>query len=710
MLPSFRSGHHNPLYNIKLLARHDPTKACTYAASLSQIITSIIPPLSSSSDVTALDPKVSCCPTTAFILQATSLESIAFQRMIAKVHNAKARNLWEYFIPHMQTFTRRTHNIDPSKRRERYSLLKDVSKRLLGILGEQELPFDVMRHLSSCAIEANLVQECTTWTQEWMNALYSRGSSSDAALIAMCKVRLATLELHRWKLTSPDPKTPEDLEITVLEKKIQDATSGMDSVSKGRKPDLVVFLQEVGLLRRNVLVLLTGLPDDTIKRLFKTDDTDILDPLKDRLRTLGEEATRSVVLFCRKYMGMGLSGTESVKIKSIITPAMDAILMACWRNFDLSQADAWDHTESLVKDCWSAMKACESELAEEGASFFEKVSNVYWRIHLIYRSKPGHDQYAVRALRRSIATMDGRPVTEIANAQIAKKWERLGTIFITAARDYTKAEEAFAACLDVAARTGLLNEIGNLASATETVQTLSINPEYSWLGRVLSSLIKIAIKRKDDSAEALGFHYKGLSIAARGILLEWSFHLALDDVTDGGSVLRAIGERLIDVYELEDMPIRRTRVIASLTALTVDQSGLLDIEYVQSLGEDVLDYAATTDSFNTQLEEDSQLVLQRDDLIARCQIGLALCYWKQGKPRRELATQALTLWAAILAKGGWNHCIERVGDVEGLRRRLEMMSEFFEMKGEVELQISTLDVLLRIREIQPALDYDGRSP
>ena len=706
MLPSFKSPQHNPLSSIKLLAQQDPTKASTYAASLSQIISSIIPAITPAVDSVALDPKISCSPSTALLLQCTSLESIAFQRTVAKVANPKIRSIWEYLLPHVQTYIRRTHNFDATKKRDRYVIIREISHRLQKVLGEVKLPLDILKSLSSTSAEANLGKEAIRWTEEWLNELNTCGTASDAALIVLCKVRLAILELRRWRFGQSEPKEVEDLDINLLEQKIQDATAGMDSVAKGRKPDLGSLLQEVGLFRRTTFPLLAGVPEETITRLFKADDAS---SQKERLRVLGEDSIRSVLLFCRKYMGMGISSNENSRIKTIIVPGMEAMLAACWRGFDINRSDAWDRMEKLLKDCWSAMKACESELADEGAvSFYEKVSNVYWRVHLIYRSSPGYDQNAVRALRRSIATMDGRPVAEIANSQIAKKWERLGTIFITA-RDYNKAEDAFMSCLDASAKTGIFAELGNVASVKETVHAISSNVEYSWLGRVLASLIRIATKKKDDTAQALGFHHKGLSVAARGILLEWSFHLALDDMSDGGSVLRAIGERLIDVYELEDMPIRRTRVIASLLALTVDQSGLLDIDYVQSLGEDVLDWAKTTDSFNTQLEDDQQLVSQKDDALARCKIGLALCYWKQGKPRSELVSQALLLWSDIFRKGDWDACVERVTDVEGLKRRLEMMSEFFEMKDEVELQVSTFNVLLRIRELEVPTDHDGNT-
>lgn len=709
MVPSFKSSHQSPLYNIRTLARRDPIKASTYAASLSQIISTIIPGVGSSVDATALDPNISCTPYTALLLQCTSLESIAFQRAVAKLQNSKSRSLWEYLIPHVQSFVRRTYDAEGVKKRERYVLIRDVSHRIQKLLGEENLPMDILRALSSIAADAGVVKDAEKWTGQWRSQLSTSGTSSDAALIVLCSVRLAILELRRWRLGQPENKESEDLDMNVLEQRIRDATAGMDGVSKGRKPDLENLLQEVGVFRRNTLTLLAGLPEDTVKRICRADDSATMNIAKEKLRALGEESTRSVLLFCRKYMGMGISSTENSRIKAIMLPAMDAVLAACWRGFDVSRPGAWDHTETLLKDCWSAMKACESEMADDDTtSFYEKVSNVYWRIHLIYRATPGHDPSAVRALRRSIATMDGRPPVELASSQIAKKWERLGTIFLSA-RDYNKAEESFTSCLDVAAKTGILNELGDVASAGETVHTLSNNAEYSWIGRVLSSLIRIAIKKKDQTADSLAFYYKNLSIAARGVLLEWSFHLTLDDLSDGGSVLRAIGERLIDVYE-DDMPIRRTRVIANLLALTVDHSGLLDIEYVQSLGEDILDWAKSTDSFKSQLEEDQQLVNQKDDMIARCQVGLALSYWKQGKAKSELVTQALVLWSGIFRKGDWNVCLEHVNDIEGLIRRLEMMVEFFHMKDETELQVATLNVLLRIRELQVPVDYDGKSP
>ena len=314
---------------------------------------------------------------------------------------------------------------------------------------------------------------------------------------------------------------------------------------------------------------------------------------------------------------------------------------------------------------------------------------------------------AVRALRKSISAMDGRPAEELVKATITRRWEVLGGIFFSV-RDYRRAEDAYLSAIKSAAITGQINEFGKRATNGESIKQIldSIDRETATINAVLTGLVKIANKKQDRIAAELRFEDNGLTSATRGCLLECCFFLALDQIVDDGSLVRVLGERLIDAYELEEMPIRRSRIIAGLLEFSIDHPGFIESEEIRALGEECLEWANGVSS--TELDEDKNLRGFRDDVLARCCFGLSFSGWLDGKPQTGLITTAFQLWEAIIkASVDWEKLFFRIDNPEEAIKRLEMAVEFLDMKGENDLRLPTLELLLEFRKIERPINYNG---
>jgi separase len=661
-------------------------------------LTSFIPSNSPSADSSALDSQVYCNPKSAIVLHSIQIECLSIQQNLRP--EDQNIGLWEIFGKYLNTYIRRTQSPDMKRKRERYFFAGDLVRKAQLLLAVKDpnmmKPSEVSKTMSWAASDANLIEESTRWTEEWLSALVADEEKPNTALIALCKVRLAVMELKAIRLSVVDSERFDS-----LAQRVEAAAIGLENVSRGRKQDLETLLNEVGQFRRSSLPLIASLLDGSPK---------ITEPSSEgsrQLRDIWDRITKSVIHFCRKYVATGISEEELQQLQSVLLPAVDSVLSASWRAFDVGYEEAWGAADALLSECWSAIKSFEKIGDDEiDETFYLKVSNAYWQIFLLCRKVAGSDNKTVRALRKSISALEDRPPSELMKASVSLKWELLGSLFL-ALGDHRRAEEAFLASLRIAAITGYLNSLGDRVTDGVPLWRIVASPEreISSIGRALSGLIKISSNSKDG--KAANFHFKDLelSVSSRGLLLEWTLYLASDAVNNNAQIVRVLGEELLSAYHMEEMPIRRSRVIARLLEISVDHPQLLNVSEVRILGEEVHDWATMSP---TALDEDQNLLPYLDDLLACCYVGLAFSNWQEGTPRPDLISKALGLWNSIIEQLRIDGDLrDRASNTKETIRRLSMIVEFFDMKGDNKLKLATLKLLGKIRKHEQPVDHNG---
>jgi separase len=706
IIPSL-SSENNPFALIKLFAKSSAAKALPHLNNLSQVLLSLAQSTSPSKESSLEQGQTMSSAKTALALQLLHIECQLFQQRLRP--EEKPKDLGDLAGKYLAVYLRRTQSLDSKGKHNRYVVVRDTvhkTKSLLG-LGKsgQLLPLELYKLASWAASDANIPSESVQWTQEWRAALIKHGDKADAALVVLCEVRLAVLELRAVRLSHADKGTPGLHVLEPLEKKVGSTAHELVNIARGRKQDLELLLQEVAQLRRNSLGLLTSLPNEGRRNL---ESSSPVDPAERMVRKICDQSFKSVVQFCRKYMSMGISEDELGRLQSILAPAIDTVLSALFWGFDTEDPESWENAEVSLGECWSAINSVERVRPGQMDAMYDKLSNVYWQIFLLYRKSSGSEMKAVRALRSSISAMNDRPVPELIQASLVRKWETLGSIYL-GARDYRRAEEAFTQTVATASAIGLLNELGERASGGQPIHQLIDNSgrDIVSVGVALSGLVRIANKKKDREAAELRFRIDGLSTSARGCLLEWCFSLALDQITDDGSVVRVLGERLVDIYDLEEMPIRRARVVVNLLEASVDHPGLLAEEAVRSLAEEVLEWA--NGDFSHELDEDRDLETFKDDIIARCCMGLAFSHWLDDASRPVMTGRAIGLWGEILRQEGtWDAIQRRIDRPENMIKRLEMAVEYFDMRAEHDQKLAALGLLLDFRKLETSINYDGK--
>ncbi|KAG0639234.1 peptidase family C50-domain-containing protein [Tuber brumale] len=713
VLPTLSSSTvHNPLNVIRALAGISLQKALAHLNVLHYTLVSMAPSISTSADAVATNAKLSCSPRAALALQTKALQcsivKVTLQPNFTEIADKERDDHWESWRRYTLAFVRRTQ--DYSSKRERYGIVQDLAdavRRFLRVEGaSHSYPPEVTRILSSLSFEAGLMTQSMELTRAWVQELEKSDVQSDAALGLVGRVRMATAELKISMVIGDGELLVDGSGVRRIKDRVGTAVEGLEKISKGRKSDLDQLLVEAGYLRRSGVSLLVALLKDESQRFVELKESEAR-AVRLELRDVCNMITRGVVGFCRKYLAMGSQGDERTRAIKLAVSAIDTSVSTAWRGFDIESCSQWEELEELMRDSLALVRSLtESDLETLGdVTLYEKFSSTYWQIHLLYR-KAGMDKESVRALKRSISVLDGRPPVQLAKANIALKWERLGSSFMSMG-DWRKAEETLLKAMGVFIETGIIGELGICASQGGRVGSeFEAHTQEAMVGRVLASLIKCASRRKSTEVAVLRFDDEKIAVAARGMLLEWSLKLAIGVMANDGVVVRVLAERLLEVYPLEAMPLRRARVVSRILGLAVDHPEIFNIEEVKVIGDEVAAWSRETPI--PSLAEDRNLAKYKEDIITGCLVSLAFLKWINGEAGVESVKEAVGAWG-ILVKGcsTWDMLLEKVEEISIIMKTLDMLAEFSEMRGEADLKLCVLKVLVSLREIEKQADYDA---
>ncbi|KAG0138703.1 peptidase family C50-domain-containing protein [Tuber indicum] len=713
VLPTLSSSTvHNPLNVIRALAGISLQKALAHLNVLHYTLVSMAPSISTSTDAVATNAKLSCSPRAALALQTKALQcsivKLTLQPNFTGITEKAREEHWESWRRYASAFVRRTQ--DYSNKRERYGIVRDLAdavRRFLRVEGaSHSYPPEVTRILSSLSFEAGLMTQSMELTRAWVQELEKSDVQSDAALELVGRVRMATAELKISMVIEDGELLVDGSGVQRIKDRVGTAVEGLEKISKGRRSDLDQLLVEAGYLRRSGVSLLVALLKDESPGFIELEESEAR-TVRLELRDVCNMITRGVVGFCRKYLAMGSQGDERAKAIKLAVSAIDTSISTAWRGFDIESCAQWEGLEELTRDSLALVRSLtESDLEALGdLTLYEKFSSTYWQIHLLYR-KAGMDKESVRALKRSISVLDGRPPTQLAKANIALKWERLGSSFMSMG-DWRRAEETLLKAMEVFTETGIIGELGICASQGGRIGSeFEAHTQEAMVGRVLASLIKCASRRKSTEVAALRFDDEKIAAAARGMLLEWSLKLAIGVMANDGVVVRVLAERLLEAYPLEAMPLRRARVVSRILCLAVDHPEIFNIEEVRVIGDEVASWSRETPM--PSLAEDGNLVKFKEDIIAGCLVSLAFLKWVNGEAEVESVKEAVGAWGTLV-KGcsSWDMLLEKVEEISVIMKTLDMLAEFSEMRGEADLKMCVLKVLVSLREIEKQADYDA---
>ncbi|KAI9823939.1 MAG: hypothetical protein M1832_002257 [Thelocarpon impressellum] len=678
-------------------------KAPQQLAALSQIILSLCPGVSSADDQVAAEHQLSPSPETAYGLQYLAFEVRLLWWRLSGHQADPEKEILGPFARCTSAYSRRS-TLDA---KEKYETVDSMFTALMGIIEKdghtigsaepaswQTSPLlSIFKTLAALGRDASLYDDAIRWNGEAL-AILGKTETSEA-LRCSYLVRLAALTLRRSPLHRID-----DADLSVL----QEAAKNLEANFRGESADFDALLMELSGLRRAAM-----------SRLADVTDTDAERASKGTCRAL----VFACVRFLNRYLGSPPSAQTSTKVvlryaqrkkwvESLAPGAVDSVF-SITKTAVTADEIAWDLLHSTLQDCLDLVSKIRSSSASIGSeatlnspeSCFVKASNIYWAYYLRTQKQVGHSEnpLLVRCLRKSVDAAKRLSRQGTRAALLAIKLDRLGALYEGQGR-FQEARDAFLDAVRTHVDDGVLQQVTTAAASTALNVVWETSGNVAPLGRALAALLRTSLRVHSD----INFYDDtSLDAGARGGALEWQFELVLGmldttrDPQKYQATAAALADVLLEVYEVEQFPVRRLRILGRLLRLFTDQPSFFSsIAMAKTRGEARAALAVTS------LGDDVALGRYLDHHKAATSVSLAFL---DGNPEIEALTGPLTAWSRLVDEtGSWEVLQKRIDDVSLFQAQLTSIANFFDMRGFQTIRITVLALMARVREWQAPAD------
>lgn len=671
----------NLLQKLAQLSDKDGQKAARQIATVSQILLSWVPSVSSKEDHVATEARLSPSPYTAFLLQVLCFKAqLQWWKLAGHKGNADEEIL-SPFARCVRAFMRRQSLGEDAL----YDILAESFHDLMErVLGQPSQPAEspegplasIYNMLGVAAQTERQYDEACEWFEK-LKALFQPGRDSSVKIFSTsARFLAAALKKH------PFHDHADQLALQVVE--------GLDGSLSGSVSELNELLESLSLARRAAVGILAGLPADK--------DTPLpAHGVPGHLKTLVSRFPR----FARRWLGAAPGKDASPKhliqfdqrrqlLMQTISQLLDGALMVVKCDIQ-SDSITWPQMDETLQDCAKLVETVADPLLsaprDQLSSYCIKISGLYFSKFAILRQlddRPAElNKQMLQMLSRSIdAVKDRCPVLQ-ERAQLSVKLELFADLCRRSGRGAEAVKTLRSICTNMIEEGALLKVTAALA-VQSPARAWSIDEKAETLSRTLRSIAKL-----DQSWNDWAFF---LPEAERAAVLE---HLM--QISGQGRPLKLQDESvaaLVRLYTPERFPVRRLRVMLCL--------------FLQNLGEgsDQDDVAAlTAESLervdcSSSTSEDAGLTRYLPHLKALHTSTTSLAAAVNAPFRADVMGRAVSTWRAMAdACHTREQLDDKIDNVDGLVNHLHACSEFASLRGENSLQLAVLELLTAISKL-----------
>lgn len=686
LLPALQES--SPSSPINLLMRlagtgdKEASKAARQMESLSQIILSLVPSVSSAEDAVASEPRLSPDPTAVLQLQALAFRTQMRWWKLAGHQGSVDDEILAPLTRCMKAFVRR----QKSDERLIYGTLTSAFEAIMETIRSDNLQpatssksplSSIYQVLGSTAHAARHYDDAHGWLQSLRSCLCPKTDS----FVRICSV-------SAWILAAALRQASPDSDVEQL---VGDVVAGLEGSLSGTVSELNELLEGLSAARRAVVGLLKKVldPGPTAK------------PVSENLVAVSKDFILRFPRFVRRWLGSPPgkeAGTKQVlqfdqrrqTVMQSMGQVLDAALMVLKCDIQAGSSE-WQLTDDVLQHCAALLEsvsdpAMSAARAEQLGVYHVKISSLYFSNFLELRKLPQRskdtNKRLLQALSRSIDAVKDRPLAEREKAQLSTKLE----LFADLCREMGRGEDAVRTLRSICtgmAEDGVLSDVAVALATHPPALAWAMTEKASSLSRTLRSIAKL-----DRSCHDWTFF---LPETERAAVLEHLMHLG-DGSSSSHQPLRLHDPSLaalLRIYVPEKYPIRRLRV-------------LLHISY-QNIGEE-----AGLDELETQLDQALQQCQRKDkaDDAALCHFvphleayhGLVSAMADSGTELPLLAVRnSISSWKTMSEACQTRDDLYAVIDnPEGLLDQLLSLSQLAGLRGDnaLQLSISELSVTL----------------
>jgi separase len=668
------------------------SKVARQLDSLSQLVLSLTPSVSSKDDIVAAESRLSPSPQSSLTLQSLGLQTKLHWWRLADHRGDINKDILSPLSRCLTAFIRRSKST-PS---EKYQLAADVFEKVQSVTASFGLkpattsksPLALIYQvLGSAAQESRRYDLAAGWIRQVKRTLHPEDDSA-ARHCSVASQLLAIL----LKSTASD----EDVKSL-----LQEITDGLQGSLRGDTTELEELMVNLSIARRAAVTILAG----------KVDDSDSIDTVpqtaKDDLRSFILQCPRFSLRWLGKPPSRDASTKDTIRYEQRrqllmrnIQALLDSALMVVKGLIDEDKVE-WVRLDAVLQDCLTLLEylgdlnvsAPKNDLSN---SYHVKISHLYWRYYTVFHKRIDavKNSMTLLALRRSIDTVRDKSAIEKEKAQLVFKLECFANISKEHGKPDT-AREALQSICTAMVEEGVLATVASSLAEQPPSLAWSLTEKAQLLSRTLCLIAKL-----DHSWKDWTFF---LPEAERAAVLEHLLHIIIpgdERHTPVDSLADPSVESLLRIYTPEKFPVRRTRTLIHLLALNIDN--VKQRATIRSQTE-----AALRTGQVGSCTEDTQLLRYMPHLQAYL---TSICRLLDS-PSEGLAAyfqEPLSVWQTIANSSQTDQDIYKsIDNPSGLVAHLTSVAQFARMKGDHALQHSVLELSATISKFFTASDPDS---
>lgn len=667
-------------------------KAVRQLASLSHIILSLAPSVSSKEDHVATEPRLSPTPQMAFDLQTSCFKTQLCWWKLAGHRGNVDDDVLSPFSRCIRALLRR-HNLENGLI---YDTIAQAFTDILQLVQTQDSRPEkssssplasIYQLLGTAAYSERNYPEAQRWFQELKDLFQPEQDASVRICAISARLLAAALK-----------KTPVDSNADQL---VQEVVGGLDGCLSGSVSELNELMEGLSLARRSAVSLLGN------KINSKKAESSSLKHLLEALKTFVLRYPR----FARRWLGAPPGREASAKhllqfdqrrqvVMQSINQVLDSALMVVNLGIQ-NETMTWQLIDEVLQDCVKLLTAIEDPTlsparAEQLGTYHVKISNLYFIKFSQLRKDLGKskdlNKQILQTLNRSIDTVKDRSVAQQEKAQLATKLEVFADLCKGAGRSNDAVRSLRSICTNMIEEGALLKVTAALATQSPS-SAWAVDEKAETLSRTLKSIAKL-----DKSWNDWAFF---LPEAERAAVLEHLMQVSAE-ASARSQPLQLHDpsvEALLRLYSLDRFPIRRLRVILHLFSQNLGDTSQID--EIKSQAEEAIQNVS-----KKLLGEDGSLSRYVDHLKAYNSSLLALASTDVSYAI-SATKEAVLIWTAIITScNGRSSLNEKIDNPDGLLAHLQSASQFASLRGENSLQLTILELSAALSKILAESTYE----
>ncbi|KAF4342101.1 separase [Fusarium beomiforme] len=697
VLPLLEESHpSSPVHLLEELGAQnvkETQKAARQLASMSQMLLSLAPSVSSKEDPVAIESRLSPSPTAAFKLQVLCFKAqLRWWKMAGHRGNVD-NDILSPFSRCVRAYTRR----QPHANGPTYELIATSFHELMDLLGSQksqaktssDSPLTLLYQLLGVAAQTDRRYEAACqWFQKLKDTL---GPDQESSIrIFSISARLLAAILKRPK---PDGKTKQ---------LVQEVTESLEGSLSGNITDLNDLLESLSLARRSAVGLLVSNSNCSKER----DGT--MESIMEPLKTFITKFPR----FGRRWLGAPPGKDASAKcllqfdqrrevLMQSINQIIDGTLVVI--NGDIQSGSVtWKQMDEVLWDCNKLIDAVldptiSRARTEQLNSYFVKISGLYFARYNQIRKGVGKSKQInkeiLQCLSRSIEIIQNRPMAQQENAHMSTKLELFADLCNSANRSEDAVRTLRSICTNMIEEGALVEVTAALDSQPPSV-AWSADEKAEILSRTLRSIAKL-----DHSWNDWAFF---LPEAERAAVLEHLMQI-VGDTASRGEPLKLHDpsvQALLRIYTPDRFPIRRLRVLLQLLFQVIGEES--EMEQIANLAQET-----SQQLDNKTYGDDGSLLRYIPHLMALQKSISALAVTDAPLPVSALRDAVVSWKSLIESCKSRSDLYERIDNPGGLVTHLQSASHFASLRGENGLQLEILELSTPLSKILAEPTYNN---